>query len=87
MLFFVIEQVFRILSFFSQIFRIFATLYMLNVVYDPFLTRKNTIFYSVHTFARIRQNYFSKLLLKILGGRMHGPSSTSNFGVGTTRTL
>ena len=30
--------------------------------------------YSVHTFTRIRQHYFSKYL----GGRMHGPSHTSN---------
>src|SRR6218665_1168195 len=51
---------FGIFPFFSQIFRIFA---MLNVVYDPFLTRKTTIsekksfmttfFYSVFTFAPI----------------------------------
>jgi len=33
-------------------------------------------FYYVRAFARIRQT----LLLKILGGRMHGPSPTSNFG-------
>ena len=67
-LFLVIDQVFRIFPFFSQIFRIFT---MLNVVYDdPFLTRKTTnsennsfmthFFYSVPTFARIRQRYFSK---------------------------
>src|SRR6218665_1275970 len=55
--------------FLSQIFRIFT---MLNVVYDPFLTRKTTIseknsfvtpfFHSARTrtFARIRQHYFSK---------------------------
>jgi len=33
-------------------------------------------FYSVRAFARIQQT----LLLKILGGRMHGPSPTSNLG-------
>jgi len=33
---------------------------MLNVVYDPFLTRKTPFLYSVHTFTRIRQHYFSK---------------------------
>ena len=65
--FLVIDQVFRIFPFFPQIFRIFA---VLNVVYDPFLTRKTTIseknslmtpfFYSVRTFARIGQHYFSK---------------------------
>ena len=42
-LFLVIDLDFRIFPFFSQIFRIFT---MLNVVYDPFLTRK-TFFYSV----------------------------------------
>jgi len=47
--FLVIDQVFRILPFFSKIFRFFT---MLHVVYDPFLTRKH-LFYSVHTFARI----------------------------------
>ena len=35
----------------------------------------DTFSYSVRAFARIRQT----LLLKILGGRMHGPSPTSNF--------
>ena len=40
-LFLVIDQVFRISPFFSQIFRIFT---MLNVVYDPFLTRKTPFF-------------------------------------------
>src|SRR6218665_2444405 len=39
-LFLVVDLVFRIFPFFSQIFRIFT---ILNVVYDPFLTRKNTI--------------------------------------------
>jgi len=58
---------------------------MLNVVYDPFLTRKSTLFqkrtplwhlfYSVRTFARIRQHCFSKYWRR----RMHGPSLTSNF--------
>src|SRR6218665_212935 len=71
-LFLVIDQVFRIFPFFSQIFRIFT---ILNVVYDPFLTRKNTIFYSVHTFACIRQHYFSKYWGD---GCMGVP--TSNFG-------
>src|SRR6218665_1262750 len=56
-------------------------------IHDPFFTRKNTIskknslttpfLYSVRTFARIRP---TTLLLKILGGRMHGPSLISNFG-------
>jgi len=64
-----------------MIFHIFAAY---NVVYDPFLTRKPLfqkiipswhLSYSVRAFARIRQ----ALLLKILGGRMHGPSPTSIF--------
>src|SRR6218665_2588455 len=38
--FLVIDQIFRILPFFSRILRIFS---MLNVVYDLFLTRKTTI--------------------------------------------
>src|SRR6218665_2637147 len=60
MIFLVIDQVFQILRFFT----------ILNVVYGPFFTRKATIseknslirpfFYSVRTFARIRQHYFSK---------------------------
>src|SRR6218665_3426514 len=37
----------------------------------------DTFFYSVRIFARMRQ---LTLLLQILGGRMHGPSPTSNFG-------
>src|SRR6218665_77017 len=59
-LFLVIDQVFQI----SRIFTV------LNVVYDPFFTRKTTIsqknsfirpiFYSLRTFTRIRQHYFSK---------------------------
>ena len=71
-LFLVIDQVFKILRFFT----------VLNVVYDPFFTTKTTIseknslirpfFYSVRTFARIRQHYFSKCW----GGPMHGPSPT-----------
>src|SRR6218665_1293849 len=66
-LFLVIDQVFLIFPFFFQILRICT---VLNVVYDPFFTRKTTIsekripslhlFYSVRTFALIRQHYFSK---------------------------
>src|SRR6218665_2067462 len=48
---------FRFFPFFFQIFPIFA---MLNVIFDPFLTRKTPFFYSVHTFTRFRQHYFSK---------------------------
>src|SRR6218665_929312 len=51
---------FPIFPFFSQIFHVFT---MLNVVYDPFLTRKTSF---------LLCSYFRALLLKILGGRMHG---------------
>src|SRR6218665_828965 len=54
------------------IFRIFT---LLNVVHDPFLTRKTPFL----LFSYFRA-YLTTLLLKILGGRMHGPSPTSNFG-------
>src|SRR6218665_2147046 len=40
-IFLVIDLVFRMFPFFSQIFRIFT---MLNVVYHPFLTRKTPFF-------------------------------------------
>src|SRR6218665_2394153 len=66
--FLVIDLVFRIFSFFSQILCILT---MLNVVYDPFLTRKttsskrkflyDTFFYSVHTFARIRHTAYQNI--------------------------
>src|SRR6218665_1190447 len=63
-----IDQVFLIFPFFFQILRIFT---VLNVVYQsPFLNKNNhyfrkeflgdTFFYSVRTFARIQQHYFSK---------------------------
>ena len=75
---------FRIFPFFSQIFRIF---YYVHCRKWSFPHKNNryfrkeflydTLFYSVRTFARIRQHYFSKYW-----GRMHGPFPTSNF-VGT----
>src|SRR6218665_2723595 len=59
-------QIFLVIDQVYLIFRIFT---VLNVVYDPFFTRKTTIsennslitplLYSVRTFARIRQHYFS----------------------------
>src|SRR6218665_3873953 len=83
-LFLVIDQVFLIFPFFFQIVRILT---VLNVEYDPFFIRKTSIseknsmtrhlFYSVRTFARIRQHHFSKYWG---GGLMHGSSPTSNFG-------
>ena len=88
--FLVIDQVFLIFPLFFQIVRIFT---VLNVAYDPFFPRKTAVseknsftrhlFYSVRAFARIRRT----LLLKILGGRMHGPSPTSNFGGGPSKSL
>src|SRR6218665_2674624 len=79
--FLVIDHDFWIFPIFFKIFHIFAAC---NVVYDPFFTRKIHIsennslmtpfFYSVHAFARIQQT----LLLKNIGGRMHGPSPTSH---------
>src|SRR6218665_280401 len=54
----------------NQVFRIFPYLYSVNIICDPFFTRKTpisennsftTLFYSVCAFAHIRQHYFSKL--------------------------
>src|SRR6218665_2426154 len=80
--FLIIDQVFRIFPFFSRIFCIFT---MLNVVYDPFLTRETTIsernsfmtLFSLSSYFRAHPT----LLLKILGrdGCM-GRLPTSNFG-------
>src|SRR6218665_3307948 len=59
---------------FHQVFLIFRVFTVLNVVYDPFFTRKNNyfteeflddaFFYSIHTF----RAHPTTLLLKILGG-------------------
>src|SRR6218665_1141699 len=67
----VVDQVFRIFPFLSQIFRVLT---MLNVVYDPFLIRK-TLFFTLFVLSRASDIMF----LTILGGRMRGPSPTSNF--------
>src|SRR6218665_373278 len=64
--FLVIDQVLRIFPLFSLVFRIFA---LIKVVHDPFLTRKTPFF----LFSYFRAHP-PTLLLKILGGRMHGPS-------------
>src|SRR6218665_3367494 len=77
--FLVNDQVFRIFPFFSQIFCIFTVLKCRRpiILYDPLISSQekplgvfqkrkflcDTFFYSVHTFARIRQHYFS-----IIGG-------------------
>src|SRR6218665_2930325 len=70
--FLVIDLVLRIFPFFSHIFRMFT---MLTVVYDHFLIRKNH--FSLCSYFHAHP---TTLLLKILGGPMHGPSPTSNFG-------
>src|SRR6218665_1712438 len=86
MTFLVIDQVFRIFPFFSQISRIFVSFTMLNVVYDPFLTRTTTISEKnsfMTLFFKKLCSYFrahpTTLLPKILGGRMHGPSPHLKF--------
>src|SRR6218665_1096569 len=70
--FLVIDLVLGIFPFFSHIFRMFT---MLNVVYDHFLTRKTPFF----TLFILSRTSATTLLLKILGGPMHGLSPTSNF--------
>ena len=59
-LFLVTDQVFRIFPFFFQIFRILT---MLNVVYDPFLTRKAPFLLCSYFRTHIRQHYISKVRL------------------------
>jgi len=73
-LFLVIDQVSRIFPFFFKIFRIFT---MLNVVYDPFLTRK-TPFFTPFILSRASDN--TTCTSQNIRGRMHGPSHTSNLG-------
>src|SRR6218665_2711992 len=57
---------------------------MFNVVYDPFLRKTSTVS-EKNSFITpfLLCSYFradpTTLLLKILGGRMHGPSSHLNF--------
>src|SRR6218665_3568015 len=73
---FVIDLVFRIFPFFSQIS---VPLTRFNVVYDPFLTRTTTIseknsFMTPFLLCSSFRAHPTTLLLKILGGRMHGPS-------------
>jgi len=72
--FLVIKHGFRIFSIFLQIFRI--TLFSRE---KPLFSKNNSLItpflYYLRAFARIRQ----KLLLKILGGRMHGPSPHLKF--------
>ena len=56
-LFLVIDQLFRIFSFLFQIFRYLC--YIQCRILSPFPHKKNT-FLLFHTFAHIRQHYFSK---------------------------
>src|SRR6218665_34031 len=67
----VIDLVFRIFPFFSQISPLFT---MLNVVYDPFLTRKAP-FFTLFILSHASDNTTS---LNI-GGPMHGPSPHLKF--------
>src|SRR6218665_979320 len=76
------DDLFLVIDHDLRIFPIFHIFAACNVVFDPFFTRKTPIsenipsrhlFYSVRAFAHIRQT----LLLKILGGWMHGPSPPS----------
>src|SRR6218665_3102954 len=71
-LFLVVDLFFRIFPFFSQIFRIFT---LLNVVYDPFLTRKNTISEnnSFMTLSRVSDNTTQNI---VGDGCMGRPTST-----------
>src|SRR6218665_3611572 len=69
--FLVIDLVLRIFPFFSHIFRMIT---VLNVVYDHFLTRKTQF-----SLCSCFHAHPTTLLLKILGGPMHGRSPTSNF--------
>src|SRR6218665_847668 len=82
-LFLVIDQVFLILILSFQIFCVFI---VSNVIYDPFFTTKSVL----STTKFLDDTYFSlsssfrahptTLLLKILGGPMHGPSPHLKFG-------
>src|SRR6218665_2210344 len=71
MTFLVIDQVFRIFPLFSLIFRIFT---LLDIVHNPFLTRKSPSF-TLFILSRTSDNTTSQNI----GGRMNGPSPTLNF--------
>src|SRR6218665_2448938 len=81
-LFLVIDQVFQISTFFFKILRIFT---LLNVVYDPFFTRKSTIseknaltttFFTLFVLSRASDNTTSQNIR----GWIHGPASHLKFG-------
>src|SRR6218665_1693209 len=63
----------------NQVFQIFRIFTVFNVVYDPFFKRKTTIS-GKNSLITPLFTLLTTLFLKILGGRMHGPSPTSNFG-------
>ena len=88
-LFLVIDQDFRIFPFFSQIFRIFT---MLNIVYDPYMTLSSQEKPLFHKRISLRHffllcSYFrahptTLYTSQNIGGRMYGPSPTSNLWAG-----
>jgi len=73
-LFLVIDQLFRIFPLFYLIYRIFRPT-LLDIVHNPFLTRKTPLF-TLFLLSRTSDNTTSQNI----GGRMHRPSPTSNFG-------
>src|SRR6218665_59511 len=85
-LFLVIDQVFIIFTLFFQILRIFT---VLNVVYDPFFTRRATISEDHYFRKEFLDNTFFTLFVLLcpsdnttfqnIGGRMHGPSPHLKF--------
>src|SRR6218665_3986665 len=69
----------------DQVFLIFGIFTVLNVVYDPFFTRKSTIseknsLMTPFLLCSYFRAHLTTLLLKILGGRMHGPSPPQILG-------
>src|SRR6218665_1185003 len=73
--FLVIDHIFKIFPCFSQIFPIFA-IDVLNVIFDPFLTRK-TPFFTLLILSSASDNTTS---LNIGGDQCMGYPPTSNFG-------
>src|SRR6218665_2569824 len=71
----VIDHVFQVFPTFFLIFHIFI---VSNVIYDPSVKRKN-LFHKMISWLHLFSSVGTTLLLKILGGRMHGPSPHLNF--------
>src|SRR6218665_3978535 len=61
---------------FPFLFQHFPYVYYVKCPISPFPHQKNTFFYSIHTFTRIRQHYFSKYW----GTNAWAVPPTSNFG-------